>query len=143
LLQGTPWARLPTSLRGRDTPQDPDRRRPASPPPPARSLLIDRPVRSGQTIVCEDGDVTVVGAVASGAEVIAGGSIHIYGPLRGRAIAGGHTGKGARIFCHALEAELVAIAGVYRTADSWGDEVQGRAVQISGDGRTLKLTVLE
>src|SRR5581483_7148731 len=107
-----------TALRGRDTPQDPERRSPAAARPPPRSLLIDRPVRSGQTVVCEDGDITVVGAVASGAEVIAGGSIHVYGPLRGRAIAGGHAGKDARIFCRSLEAELVAIGGVYRTAES-------------------------
>jgi septum site-determining protein MinC len=145
LLRETPWARLPTALRGREAPQDPNRRAPAgaSPPAPARTLLIDRPVRSGQTILNENGDVTIVGAVASGAEIIAGGSIHIYGPLRGRAIAGGRSDQRARIFCRALEAELVAIGGIYRTADSWGDDVQGRAVQISAEGRTLKLTVLE
>ena len=81
------------------------------------SLLIDHPVRSGQSIVFEKGDVTVVGSVASGAEVIAGGSIHVYGALRGRAIAGLTGNNRARIFCRRLEAELLAIDGVYQTAD--------------------------
>ena len=81
------------------------------------SLLIDQPVRSGQSIVFEKGDVTIVGSVASGAEVIAGGSIHVYGTLRGRAIAGLAGNTRARIFCRRLEAELLAIDGVYQTAD--------------------------
>jgi septum site-determining protein MinC len=94
----------------------PDERRPAQTQDGA-SLLIDEPVRSGQSIVFEKGDVSVVGSVASGAEVIAGGSIHVYGTLRGRAIAGLTGNNRARIFCRKLEAELLAIDGVYQTAD--------------------------
>ena len=80
LLAGSYWARLPTALRGADTVET---ARPGGVAAPAPgSLLIDRPVRSGQSVVFADGDVTVIGAVASGAEVIAGGSVHVYGALR-------------------------------------------------------------
>ena len=81
------------------------------------TLVIDQPVRSGQSVVFERGDITVLGSVASGAEVMAGGSVHIYGTLRGRAIAGLSGNPGARIFCSKLQAELLAIDGVYQTAD--------------------------
>jgi septum site-determining protein MinC len=106
-------------------------------------MLIDRPVRSGQSIVFERGDVTVIGAIGSGAEVIAGGSIHVYGALRGRAIAGLRTGGSARIFCRKLEAELVAVDGLYRTAEHWGEGLHGRAVQIRRDGDALGLSALD
>jgi len=141
LLAGTRWARLPTSLHGRDVAQAP-----AADPPAAaavRSLLVDRPVRSGQSIVFEDGDITVVGAVASGAEVIAGGSIHVYGALRGRALAGLRTGAGARIFCRRLEAELVGVDQLYRTAEHWGPDLHGRAVQVHCDRGALQLSALD
>ncbi len=82
-------------------------------------------MRSGQSIVFEDGDVTIVGHVGSGAEVIAGGSIHIYGSLRGRAIAGLRTGAAARIFCRKLEAEMVGVDRLYRTAEHWGEGLHG------------------
>ena len=77
------------------------------------SLLLEAPVRSGQTVIFPEGDVTILGSVGSGAEVVAGGSIHIYGALRGRAMAGvnGHTS--ARIYCQKIEAELLAIDGFY------------------------------
>src|ERR1019366_4881075 len=83
-----------------------------APRPQPNSLLLDCPVRSGQCIVHPEGDVIVVGSVASGAEVIAGGSIHIYGTLRGRAVAGSRDAR-ARIFCRKLEAELLSIDGLY------------------------------
>ena len=150
LIADTLWARLPTMLRGRETPREVKR---AAPPPErqaataACSLIVDRPVRSGQSIVFEAGDVTVIGAVASGAEVVAGGSIHVEGPLRGRAIAGVRAGESARIFCRRLEAELVAIAGLYRTADDWaaddGADFAGRPAQIRCDGGQLRLEALE
>ncbi|MDR3510400.1 MAG: septum site-determining protein MinC [Caulobacteraceae bacterium] len=147
LLAGTRWARLPTILQGREVKREigAGAASPAAPaaPPPAPSLLIDRPVRSGQSIVFEHGDVTVVGPVASGAEVIAGGSIHVYGALRGRAIAGLKTGEAARIFCRRLEAELVAVDGLYRTAEHWGAELQGCAVQVWRDRGTLRLSALD
>jgi septum site-determining protein MinC len=79
----------------------------AKPPKPrATSLLLDQPVRSGQSIVFADGDVTVLGSVGSGAEIVAGGSIHVYGTLRGRAMAGINGNSSARIFCQRIEAEL-------------------------------------
>src|SRR5258707_805617 len=106
-------------------------------------MLIDRPVRSGQSIVFEHGDVTVIGPIGSGAEVIAGGSIHIYGALRGRAIAGLQAGGTARIFCSRLEAELVAVEGLYRTAEHWGEGLHGRAVQIQRNRGALNLSALD
>ncbi|WP_068878205.1 MULTISPECIES: septum site-determining protein MinC [unclassified Phenylobacterium] len=143
-LAGTPWADLPTSLHGRDVSLDGRPGRPAATtaPPPATSLLIERPVRSGQSIVYEEGDVIVVGSVASGAEVIAGGSIHVYGPLRGRAIAGLKT-AGARIFCRKLEAELVGVDQLYRTAEHWGADLHGQAVQVRCDRGALRLAALD
>ena len=74
-------------------------------------------MRSGQSVIFPEGDVTVLGSVGSGAEIVAGGSIHIYGTLRGRAIAGATGNARARIFCRKLEAELLAIDGLYKTAD--------------------------
>lgn len=153
LLAGTRWERLPKTLHGRvqtlDTWADlhaaPGAEQPPAPPAAsnAPSLLIDRPVRSGQSIVFEDGDVTIIGAVASGAEVIAGGSIHIYGALRGRAIAGLRTGDSARIFCRKLEAELVGVDRLYRTAENWGEALHGRPVQVMSDRGSLRLTAFD
>jgi septum site-determining protein MinC len=94
----------------------------ADPEPPtpvtaaASSLLIDSPVRSGQSLFHE-GDVTVIGSVSSGAEIVASGSIHIYGTLRGRVLAGADGNAKAHIFCRRLEAELIAIDGYYRMSD--------------------------
>ena len=107
------------------------------------SLLIDQPVRSGQSIVFEKGDVSVVGSVASGAEVIAGGSIHVYGTLRGRAIAGLTGNNRARIFCRKLEAELLAIDGVYQTADDMNAKLRGKAVQAWLAGEAMMLATLD
>jgi septum site-determining protein MinC len=89
---------------------------PQAPPAPTSSLLIDTPVRSGQSLFHE-GDVTVIGSVSSGAEIVATGSIHIYGTLRGRVLAGADGNAEAHIFCRRLEAELIAIDGYYRMAD--------------------------
>jgi septum site-determining protein MinC len=91
---------------------------PAASPVPtaASSLLIDAPVRSGQSLFHE-GDITIVGSVSSGAEIVATGSIHIYGTLRGRVLAGADGNAKAHIFCRRLEAELIAIDGFYRMAD--------------------------
>jgi septum site-determining protein MinC len=110
---------------------------------PAGSLLIEGSVRSGQAIQHMDGDVTVMGSVASGAEIIAGGSIHIYGALRGRAIAGAVGNSRARIFCRKLEAELLAIDGLYKTADDLGPKLVGQAVQISLNGDAIIMTALD
>lgn len=81
-------------------------------------MIIDRPLRSGQQVYARGGDLVVLAAVNAGAEVIADGSIHIYAPLRGRALAGASGETGARIFTTRFEAELVSIAGVYRTFEA-------------------------
>ena len=154
LVAGTRWQGLPIIRRGRDAPPETSfglaAAKPAAAPAPAASprriapaLLIDQPVRSGQSVVFKEGDVTIVGPVASGAEVIAGGSIHVYGPLRGRAIAGVRRGATARIFCRKLEAELVAVEGIYKTADHWGADRHGRAAQVQREGDTLIVSAFD
>ena len=94
-------------------------------------------------MVFERGDITVLGSVASGAEVMAGGSVHIYGTLRGRAIAGLSGHPGARIFCSRLQAELLAIDGVYQTADDMPANVLGKPVQAWLEGEQMKISVLD
>ncbi|GJE26732.1 Septum site-determining protein MinC [Methylobacterium organophilum] len=107
--------------------------------PRHRSFVIDAPVRSGQVIQHLDGDVTVLGSVASGSEVIAGGSIHVYGSLRGRAIAGAVGDPNARILARKFEPELIAIDGLYKTADDLGGQLRGQAVQARLDGDSMIL----
>ncbi|MDZ5696032.1 MULTISPECIES: septum site-determining protein MinC [Phyllobacteriaceae] len=106
------------------------------------SLIIDQPVRSGQSVIFPDGDVTVIASVASGAEIVAGGSIHIYGTLRGRAMAGSMGNASARIFCRKLEAELLAIDGLYKTAEDIEPQLRGRAVQLWLDGDAIRSETL-
>lgn len=115
----------------------------ASAGPVTGSLTIEGSVRSGQAVQHMDGDVIVLGSVASGAEVIAGGSIHIYGALRGRAIAGAAGNARARIFSRKFEAELIAIDGLYKTADDLGTNHRGQPVQISLNGDAIIMTALD
>ncbi len=110
-------------------------------PQPA-SLMIEDPVRSGQSVVFMEGDITVLGSVGSGAEIIAGGSIHVYGSLRGRALAGATGNVRARIFCHSVEAELLAIDSYYRTADDIEDSLRRRSVQAWLEDGTLKISAI-
>ncbi len=119
----------------------PERSGPALPKLPT-SLVLDSPVRSGQSIVFPEGDVTVLGSVGSGAEIVAGGSVHVYGTLRGRAMAGATGNPRARIFCHKIEAELLAIDGYYRTADEIDTQLRSRPVQAWLDGSTMMITAL-
>jgi septum site-determining protein MinC len=122
------------------------RSQPAPPPAADReppSLLVETPVRSGQSIFFPDGDVTVLGSVGSGAEVVAGGSIHIYGALRGRAMAGTTGHRKARIFCTRLEAELLAIDGYYRTAEDLDEKLRSRPVQAWLAGETLIISEID
>jgi septum site-determining protein MinC len=107
-----------------------------------QSLMIEDPVRSGQTIVFIEGDITVLGSVGSGAEVVAGGSIHIYGTLRGRALAGASGNARARIFCHRVEAELLAIDTFYKTADDIDDSLRRGPAQAWLEGSTLKISAM-
>lgn len=122
-----------------ETPPEPA---PGPPAPPA-SLLLESPVRSGQSILFPEGDVTVIGSVASGAEIVAGGSIHIYGALRGRALAGSPGNSRARIYCRKLEAELLAIDGLYKTAEDMDTQFRGRPVQARLDGDAIVMTALD
>ena len=146
-------AGLPPILRGGRGTQDLDLPEPESPPAPApdnaprgreqpASLLIEEPVRSGQSVAFVEGDVTVLGSVGSGAEIIAGGSIHIYGTLRGQAMAGVTGNRRARIFCHRFEAELLAIGSYYKTADEIDDSVRSGPIQAWLDGNTLKISAM-
>lgn len=113
----------------------------AAPAPEPDVLLIDRPIRSGQSVTYH-GDVTIVGSVASGAEIVAGGSIHVYGTLRGRAIAGSIGNADARVFCSKLEAELIAINGLYQTADDMPARLRGKAVQARLRGDAISMAEL-
>lgn len=141
-------AKEPAELEKPELPAAEERETPAAMPAPApasgkpASLLHDRPVRSGQSVIFPDGDVTILGSVASGSEVVAGGSIHIYGTLRGRAIAGSTGNAAARIFCNKLEAELIAIDGLYRTADEMDPQYRSRPVQAWLEGETMTMAAL-
>ncbi len=106
-------------------------------------LLVNQSLRSGQSIAHEHGDVTILGSVASGAEIVAGGSIHIYGALRGRAIAGLSGAPGSRIYCRKFHAELVAIDGVYQTAEDMPRDRTGNPACIWLEGDALRIAAIE
>ncbi len=114
-----------------------------STPAPASSILIDAPVRSGQQIVHPHGDVTIVGSVASGAEIVAGGSVHVYGTLRGRVMAGAYGNERARIFCRRLEAELMAIDGHYIVADDIESHLRKAPIQAWLEKDSLEITTID
>ena len=100
-------------------------------PTPVPAIIVDKPLRSGQQVYAKGGDLVVLAVVNFGAELIADGSIHVYAPLRGKAIAGARGNTDARIYASCLEAELVSIAGIYRTAENpLPDDVRGKAAQI-------------
>jgi septum site-determining protein MinC len=91
---------------------------PPAPEPAPRTVVLDKPLRSGQRFYARDCDLIVTAMVSAGAEVIADGHIHVYAPLRGRALAGASGDRAARIFTTSLEAELLSIAGLYRTFEA-------------------------
>jgi septum site-determining protein MinC len=93
--------------------------------PRRAARIITEPVRSGQQIYAEHGDLVVLNTVSPGAEVIADGCVHVYGKLAGRAIAGARGDEGARVFCRKLEAELIAIAGIYAVSEQIKDGPRG------------------
>ena len=109
----------------------------AQSPVSAPSMIVRETIRSGQSVIYTQGDVTVIGSVQSGAEVIAGGSVHIYGALRGRALAGCVGNADARIFCRKFESELVAIDGVYAMTDDMDPELKGHPVQLWLEGDAI------
>lgn len=112
--------------------------RPVAPPAPS-GMVVSQPVRSGQCLRAEDGDLILLAQVSSGAEVMAEGHIHIYAPLRGRAQAGMKGNVNARIFCQNLQAELVSVAGYYRISENIDSSLWGRAVQVYLKDRTLHI----
>ena len=115
---------------------------PAPSAPAPKTTIIHRPLRSGQQVYAK-GDLVVLGLVSYGAEVIAEGNIHIYAPLRGRALAGVHGNLDARIFCTCLEPELISIAGIYRTMETpLAADVLGKSVQIWLDEEKLMIEPL-
>lgn len=114
----------------------------AAPAQAAASLLVTQPVRSGQQVYARGGDLVVVASVSAGAEVLADGNIHIYGALRGRALAGVQGNAQARIFCRNLDPELISIAGHYRLSEQIADDERGQGVQVRLDGETLRVEPL-
>jgi len=108
---------------------------------PAR--IINQPVRSGQQIYAPEGDLVIVAPVQPGAEVLAAGNIHVYGPLRGRALAGVHGQETAQVFCQSLEAELVSIAGHYKISEDLQDSAWKAPAQIRLMNDTLAITRLD
>ncbi len=121
---------------------------PAAPPAPAatitaNTMVIDTPVRAGQRVYARGADLVIMAVVNPGAEVIADGSIHVYAPLRGRALAGASGNSDARIFSLSMEAELVSIAGVYRTFDEgWSTTLAGKPAQIRLNNDSLDITAI-
>jgi septum site-determining protein MinC len=124
---------------------EPEQARPAPIPqtlPP--TMIIDRPVRAGQQIYAKGTNLVVLDMVSAGAEVIADGDIHVYAPLRGRALAGARGNTAARIFTRCMEAELVSIAGVYRTLEqALPDSIRGRSTQVFLENERLVMTALD
>lgn len=129
----------------------PARPRMAEPPPAAAAalpttptMIVSRPLRSGQQVVARGGDLVVLAVVSYGAEVIADGSIHVYAPLRGRAVAGARGDTRARIFSTCMEPQLIAIAGTYRTIDTdLPADVRGKPAQARLDGEKLVIEALK
>jgi septum site-determining protein MinC len=118
---------------------------PATAAPPAAAgpgIVHTTPVRSGQQVYAQNRDLTVCATVGAGAEVIADGSIHIYGALRGRALAGANGNPQARIFCREFNAELVAIAGTYKVLEEVPPKLVGKPVQIWLENEKLRIEEL-
>lgn len=114
---------------------------PAAAVPP---MIVDKPLRSGQRVYARGGDLVVLAVVSFGAEVIADGSIHVYAPMRGRAIAGARGDTSARIYSTCLEAQLVAIAGIYRTTETpLPADVLGQPAQVRLDGEKIIVEALK
>lgn len=112
-------------------------------PPRKDALVIDKPLRSGQQVYARGRDLIVLSMVNAGAEVIADGHIHVYAPLRGKAIAGARGNSEARILTTCLEPQLVSIAGVYRTSETpWPNELQGKPAQVRLTGDRLAFAAL-
>lgn len=115
----------------------------AASPAAAATMVIDKPLRSGQQIYARNADLIVLSVVNFGAEIIADGNIHVYAPLRGRAIAGARGNVSARVFSTCMEAQLVSIAGIYRTSEvALPPDILGKAAQVRLVGESLVLESL-
>jgi septum site-determining protein MinC len=114
----------------------------SSPPPMQFALTLTQPLRAGQVVYAEGRDAVALAAVNAGAELMADGNIHVYGPLRGRALAGASGSEDARIFCQHLDADLISIAGVYLHSDALPADKRGKPVQVSLHNGQLVLTDL-
>ncbi len=113
------------------------------PAPAPGALVVDKPLRSGQQVYARGSDLVVMAVVSFGAEVIADGNIHVYAPLRGRAIAGARGDTSARIFSTCMEPQLVSVAGIYRTTETeLPDNVRGKPAQVRLDGEKLLIEPL-
>ena len=142
----------PSGARERPLEPEPEARKPepAPPPPPAPvepeikpTRIITSPVRGGQQIYAQGGDLVVVSSVSPGAELLADGNIHVYGAMRGRALAGIKGNTRARIFCQQMTAEMLSIAGQYKVSeDLRRDPLWGTGVQVSLAGDVLNITRL-
>ncbi|ERS84878.1 septum site-determining protein MinC [Marinobacter sp. EVN1] len=150
LARGASLALLPGgSLKERPAPEAPAEAEPetaTAPEPanePAPAKIVNQPVRSGQQVYAPEGDLIILAPVQAGAEVLAAGNIHVYGPLRGRALAGIHGAESARVFCQSLEAELVSIAGHYKISEDLQDIGWKSAVQIQLRDDVLVVTPLD
>jgi septum site-determining protein MinC len=105
-----------------------------------KNKLIAQPVRSGQQIYAPDGDITIIGSVSNGAELLADGSVHVYGALRGRVLAGINNNEQARIFCNSLEADLISIAGQFKISENIDPKFWKKQVQIYLTNGKLEIT---
>ncbi|SET01538.1 septum site-determining protein MinC [Marinobacter segnicrescens] len=115
----------------------------STPANPAPARIVSQPVRSGQQVYAPEGDLIILAPVQAGAEVLAAGNIHVYGPLRGRALAGVHGQEEARVFCQSLEAELVSIAGHYKISEDLQERGWKAPVQIQLRDDLLVVTPLD
>ncbi|NBD94943.1 MAG: septum site-determining protein MinC [Gammaproteobacteria bacterium] len=115
---------------------------PAAPRKPTTALRHEQPIRSGQQIYARDRDLVIEGSVSAGAEVIADGSVHVYGSLRGRALAGASGDESARVYSLDFHAELVAVAGLYKLFEELPEALRGTRVQARLERGQLKLTKL-
>ena len=118
----------------------------SQPTPPAGNvpaMVINRPLRSGQRVYARQADLVIIGMVSQGAEIIADGNIHVYGPLRGKAMAGARGDTSARIFSTQLDPELLAVAGIYRVVENKLDTaIHNRPAQVRLENETLHIEAL-
>jgi septum site-determining protein MinC len=149
MAYGLPPIRSAGGKEGEDTPPAPAAAAaapPEPPPPPAGmarpTMIVEQPVRAGQRIWAQGGDLIVTSTVNAGGEVIADGNIHVYGALRGRAIAGGGNNPEARIFALNFDPELISIAGYYAVREGLAGAPIGKAVQVRLTGERMRFDPL-